>query len=262
MHRIVTLMTVERTARKRKRTGMKLSIHIAIAIGCGLIAVAEVRAQSTPTQQKPSPQQQPAQKPPAESNPFPDDTTSVPVVPTGAEPAHVPAAPATSGGAETTSLLRNDTDPAHSPDDPMPEVAGSDGFSSSLAGTGEINIPDEERTDKHGRKQQEPASQPVTAKQDESVGEFELSRKNWKAALSRYLSAQVNDPENPDVYWGIAEAQRGLGNYAEAKANYQKVVDYDDPETKHSKQAKKLLKSPEIANAPAVSANQQSTQPQ
>lgn len=137
----------------------------------------------------------------------------------------------------------------------MPDESGSEGFSSSLAGTGEVNIPNEERPDKHGRKQ-EPASQPVTAKQDESVGEFELSRKNWKAALSRYQSAQVNDPENPDVYWGIAEAQRGLGNYAEAKANYQKVVDYDDPESKHSKEAKKLLKKPELANAPAVSKNQ------
>jgi hypothetical protein len=32
-------------------------------------------------------------------------------------------------------------------------------------------------------------------------------------------------------------------------------VDYDDPESKHSKDAKKLLKSPQIANAPAVSKN-------
>jgi hypothetical protein len=46
-----------------------------------------------------------------------------------------------------------------------------------------------------------------------------------------------------------------LGDYANAKANYQKVVDYDDPESKHSKDAKKLLKSPQIANAPAVSKN-------
>jgi len=66
----------------------------------------------------------------------------------------------------------------------------------------------------------------------------------------------VTDPENPEVYWGIAEAQRELKDYANAKANYQKVMDYD-PDSKHGKEAKKLLKEPELANAPAVSKNQQ-----
>jgi tetratricopeptide (TPR) repeat protein len=242
---------------------MKLRTYIALAVGCLLAGTVSLRGQSTPAQQqKPPAQQQPAQKPPADSNPFPEDTSNVPVIPTGAEPAHAPAAPpapaAAGEGAATTStsLLKNDSDPVHSPDDPSPDNTGADGFSSSLSGTGEVNIPDEARPDKHGRKQQEPAFQQPTAKQDESVGDYELSRKNWKAALSRYQSALVNDPENPDVYWGIAEAQRGLGNYAEAKANYQKVVDYDDPESKHSKEAKKLLKKPELANAPAVSENQ------
>ena len=236
---------------------MRISIHIALALGCGLASRAGLEAQATPPpQQKPPAQSQPAQKPP-ESNPFPEDTTNIPVVPTnGDRPSAPPPAPEAGESAGTTSLLKSDSDPVHSPDDPLPDQSASEGFSSSLAGTGDVNIPDEERPDKHGRKQQEPASQPVTAKQDESVGDYELSRKNWKAALSRYQSAQVNDPENPDVYWGIAEAQRGLGNYAEAKANYQKVVDYDDPESKHSKEAKKLLKNPQLANAPTVSRSQ------
>ena len=128
--------------------------------------------------------------------------------------------------------------------------------SSSLAGSGDVNIPDEDRPEKHRRGQQQPAVKQVTAKENEDVGEFELGRKNYKAALSRYQSALVTDSENPDVYWGIAESQRGLGNYAEAKANYQKVVDYDDPESRHCKEAKKLLRNPKIANAPAVSSNQ------
>ena len=235
---------------------MKLSIHIALAVGCGLIAGVGLCAQSTPGQQQKSPaQQQPTQKSPAEANPFPEDTNNVPVVPTTAEPAPAPAVLPSAAGAGTTSLLKSDTDPVHSPDDPVQDDSASQGFSSSLAGTGEVNIPDEERPDKHGRMPQ-PAVHSETAKEDESVGDFELGRKNWKAALSRYESAVVNDPENPDVYWGIAEAQRGLGNYAEAKANYQKVVDYDDPESKHSKEAKKLLKSRELANARAVSKNQ------
>ena len=92
-----------------------------------------------------------------------------------------------------------------------------------------------------------------TAKEDEDVGNFELSRKNWKAALSRFQSALVTDPDNPDVYWGMAEAQRELKDFAHARANYQKVTEYD-PDSKHGKEAKKLLKDPELANAPAVSA--------
>lgn len=237
---------------------MKLNSHIALAVGCGLVATAGLFAQSTPPQQRPpaSTQQQPAQKPPADSNPFPEDTNSVPVVPTSGEPAPAPPAAANEESAGTTSLLKDDTDPAHSPDDPPPGVSGSDsGFSSSLNGANDVNIPDEPpRPGKH-KKGDEPAVHQETAKEDEDVGAYELSLKHWKAALSRYQSALVTDAENPDVYWGIAEAQRELKDYANAKANYQKVMDYD-PDSKHGKEAKKLLKEPELANAPAVSSNQ------
>jgi tetratricopeptide (TPR) repeat protein len=80
------------------------------------------------------------------------------------------------------------------------------------------------------------------------VGKYYLDNKNWKAALSRFESALVLDPDNPDVYWGLAESQRHLGNFADARANYQKVVDYD-PDSRHGKDARKALKDPEIANA-------------
>jgi tetratricopeptide (TPR) repeat protein len=249
------------TAQKPKRVSMKLRVHVALAAGCGLIAAFGLRAQSTPAsnQQKPQQpaQQQPAQKPPTDSNPFPQDMTKVPIVPINGEPAAAPAAaPAADEPAVTTSLLKSDTDPVHSPDDPVGDASSSDGFSSSLAGSNDVNIPEDETPAKHRRGQQEPAVHQETAKEDESVGDFELSRKNWRAALSRYQSALVTDPDNPDVYWGIAEAKRALGDYASAKANYQKVVDYDDPESKHSKEAKKLLKTPQLANAPAMSVNQ------
>ena len=236
---------------------MKLTTHIALTVGCILISAVSLVAQSAPPpqQQKP-PAQQPAQKP-TNSNPFPADTSNIPVVPTTAQPEAPPAASAPeNSGAETPTLLSNDNAPVHSPDDPVGGDTSADGFSSSLAGSGDVNIPDEDRPEKHRRSQPLPATKQVTAKENEDVGEFELTRKNYKAALSRFQSALVTDSENPDVYWGIAEAQRGLGNYTDAKANYQKVVDYDDPESKHSKQARKLLKSPELANAPAVSANQ------
>jgi hypothetical protein len=240
---------------------MKLKCYIAFAVGCGLVAAWSLHSQSTPPGQQPKPPastQQPAKKPPADANPFPEDTNNVPVVPTNGEPAAAPAPPPVEdeGSAVTTSLLKSDSDPVHSPDDPDPESAGANsGFSSSLSGSADINIPDEPKTGKH-KKTDEPPIHQVTAKDDESVGEFELSRKNWKAALSRYQSALVTDPENPDVYWGIAESQRQLGDYTNAKANYLKVVEYD-PDSKHGKEAKKLLKDPQLANAPAVSKNQQ-----
>ncbi len=240
---------------------MKLKCYIAFAVGCGLVAAWSLHSQSAPPAQQPKPPastQQPAKKPPADANPFPEDTNNVPVVPTNGEPAAAPAPPpvADEGSAVTTSLLKSDSDPVHSPDDPDPESAGANsGFSSSLSGSADINIPDEPKTGKH-KKTDEPPIHQVTAKDDESVGEFELSRKNWKAALSRYQSALVTDPENPDVYWGIAESQRQLGDYTNAKANYLKVVEYD-PDSKHGKEAKKLLKDPQLANAPAVSKNQQ-----
>jgi len=237
---------------------MKFTTHIALTVGCGLISAVGLLSQSAPpSQQQKPPAQQPAQKP-ANSNPFPEDTTNIPVVPTTAQPAAPPPASSPENtGSETTSLLKGDSDPARSPDDPVETDTSADGFSSSLAGSGDVNIPDEDRPEKHRRGQQQPAAKQVTAKENEDVGEFELSRKNWRAALSRFQSALVTDSENPDVYWGIAEAQRGLGKFADAKSNYQKVVDYEDPESKHSKEAKKLLKSPQLANAPAVSSNQQ-----
>jgi hypothetical protein len=240
-----------------KRIGMIFRFNIALGIACGLIAAVGLHAQSTSPAQQPKPpaSTQPAQKPPAESNPFPEDTKSVPVVPTDGEavPATVTPPVSDEGRAATTSLLKNDTDPARSPDDPAPGSAESDsGFSSSLSGSSDINIPDEVKPGKH-RKGDEPLVHQVTAKEDEDVGEFELGRKNWKAALSRFQSALVTDPENPEVYWGIAEAQRQLKDFANAKANYQKVLEYD-PDSKHGKEAKKLLKDPDLANAPAVSA--------
>jgi Flp pilus assembly protein TadD len=77
-----------------------------------------------------------------------------------------------------------------------------------------------------------------------------MDQKNWKAAQSRFQSALVLAPEEPDVYWGLAESARHLGNFAEARANYQKVIEYD-PGSRHAKEAQKILNDPEMANAKA-----------
>ena len=234
-------------------------------VGCALAVAVGLHAQSAPAPQQ-QPQQQPAQKPPAQrppdqkppaqANPFPEDTTSVPVVPANGEPAAATPPPAASSETTTTtSLLKNDSDPVRSPDDPTPDTSADTGFSSSLAGSNDVNIPDEEKPGKHRKLDVPEKVHQETAKEDEDVGTYELGRKNWKAALSRFQSALVTDPENPEVYWGIAEAQRQLGDYANAKVNYQKVMEYD-PDSKHAKEAKKWLKEPQLANAPAVSKNQ------
>jgi tetratricopeptide (TPR) repeat protein len=242
-----------------KRIGMKHRIQIEFALGCWFAAASLLCAQApsqSPAPGKPpaNPQQMPAQKPGPDANPFPEDTANIPVVPTTATPAVAPPAESNVDSG-TTSLLHEDTDPIKSPDDPVAGSSDSDsGFSSSLQGADDVKIPPEaERPGKH-QKADEPSHQ-ESAKVDENVGSYYLDSKNWKAALSRFQSAQVLDPENPDVYWGMAEAQRQLGDYANAKANYLKVMEYD-PDSRHSKEAKRFLKQPEIANAPAVSANQ------
>ena len=228
-----------------------------------------LRAQSAPPSQDPGTSQtnQPAdnkrptaqQAKPTEANPFPEDTTTVPVVPTNLDPAALAPAPDDSADSGTTTLLHDDTDPIKSPEDAASSGTDS-GFSSSLQGSNDVKEPEDVEKPRKHQKLAPPPHQ-VTAKDDENVGAYYLSLKNWKAALSRFESALVTDPENPDVYWGLAEAQRQLGDLANAKANYLKVVEFD-PDSKHGKEAKRILKQSEIANAPAVSANQPAAQSQ
>jgi tetratricopeptide (TPR) repeat protein len=158
----------------------------------------------------------------------------------------------------TTGLLQlpgYDLDPVHSPDEGPPNAES--GSSSSLAGidtTSSDADTDAQPAGKHGRRQEvvEPEHH-ETAPEDENVGKYYLESKDWKAALSRFESALVLDPDNPDVYWGLAESERHLGRLAEARQNYQKVMDYD-PGSRHAKEAAKALKDPEIANAKAAPA--------
>lgn len=183
-------------------------------------------------------------------NPFPEDTNSVPLMPTRDNP-NLPLPAAESG--ERLYLPEADVDPVRSPEEAGAAAeAGESSSSSSLSGMSSLLPgPDDDTTQpgKHGKKSGviEPEHQ-ETAAEDENVGAYYLENKDWKAALSRFQSALVLDPDNPDVYWGLAESDRHLGNFADARANYQKVVDYD-PDSHHGKEARKNLKEPEIANA-------------
>lgn len=258
MHRIVPL-----------NRPMKRILKIALILACCAPAIPLLRAQPSPpsqdtqpenqqkqanpqngpNQQKPASQQKPdaaAQKPTG-SNQFPEDTSSIPVVPTSDLPTAQPA-PAEDNSA-AARLPGEDADPVRSPDDPAPDAKGSnDGFSSSLQGANELKpIPDEEKPGKHSKGTEAPTHTEGVA-EDINVGSYYLERKNWRAALSRFESGLVLDPENPEVYWGMAEAQSHLGEYAKARENYEKLLEYD-PGGKHAKEARKALKEPQIANA-------------
>jgi tetratricopeptide (TPR) repeat protein len=210
-----------------------------------------------------------AQKPAGsggDANPFPGDTSSVPVLSDSATPAAPADGAADSGSsgsdsyasASRVTLAGDDVDPIRSPDDPVPDAVSDQpaDSSSSLAGlAGLLPRPDEEEQGKKKKHHKESDSidepRPETAKEDLNVGSYYLDKKNWKAAQSRYQSAMVLDPENPEVYWGLAESAYHLGDYAAAKANYLKLLDYD-PDGPHSKEARKAMKDPAVANAKDV----------
>lgn len=210
------------------------------------------QSQPAANSQNSAPAQEPSRvKTQTNRNPFPEDTNSVPVMPSKNSP-NLPPEAGEEAGSGRIPVPLEDADPVRSPEGAAAAAESSESSSSSsLAGLGNLLQPpdDETQTGKHGRKGQEIVPEHhETAAEDENVGNYYLSNKDWKGALSRFQSALVLDPYNPDVYWGLAECERQLGDFAEARANYQKVVDYD-PDSRHGKEAQKALKDPEIANA-------------
>jgi tetratricopeptide (TPR) repeat protein len=183
------------------------------------------------------------------ANPFPEDTSDVPVIPTNNS---LIAPENADNGAISAGLPlpSEDLDPVRSPDDPETEATSNTETDSSSSLSGMANLLPPAESDQPEKKRKLSVKEPThqeAASKDIDVGVYYLQTKNWKGALSRYESALVLDPENPDVYWGLAEANRHLGNFADARANYIKVAEYD-PDSRHGKDAKKALNDPEIAN--------------
>jgi hypothetical protein len=218
------------------------------------LAAAQLSAQS-PAGGAGAGQKPPAAAPQAESNAFPEDTSKVPVLPSNN--LSVPPGGSDSGSENgsdygSAPLAGEERDPVRSPDDAAPQADSGEqqDWSSSLTGMDKL-LPasDDDRQGKRKKKEAEiePEHQ-ETASEDIKVGNFYLDTKDWKGALSRFQSAMVLDPDEPEVYWGLAECERHLGDFADARAYYQKVVDYD-PDSRHGKEARKALRDPEIANA-------------
>ena len=113
---------------------------------------------------------------------------------------------------------------------------------------------------KRGRKKETEPTHQEGAAEDINVGGYYLDKKNWKAALSRFESAMVLEPGESRGLLGLGGGDRHLGNFAGARANYQKVAEYD-PDSRHGKEAVKALKQPEIANAKNTAPNPAPAQP-
>jgi hypothetical protein len=241
---------------------MKLGFTVAMVLAGCLSAAAQTPTQ-TPTppagsgQAKPATtQQKPAQTTPAttpttgSSNAFPEDTSNVPVVSTNPNDAERIANP---DGGQPMALPGVDHDPVRSPDDASAPADDEPGDNSSSSSAGMDKLLPKPGDDEPDKKKKLGAKEPTkveAASEDISVGDYYLQTKNWKAALSRFESAMVLAPENPEVFWGLAESERHLGDFAGARKYYQTVLDYD-PDSKHGKDARKALKDPEIANAQA-----------
>jgi tetratricopeptide (TPR) repeat protein len=251
-----------RTIDKGGKEIVKLLHAAAMVLAWCAIATPGVSAQSQPAPAQNPPaqpannQNKPAAPSSSNNNPFPEDENTVPVMP-DKNTINLPDAGSATG---MLALPGFDLDPVHSPDEDeaQPASGSTSSFSSSLSGIGAIDPdadPDTPPPGRHGRHDAEVPQHQETAAEDETVGKYYLAAKDWKAALSRFESALVLDPDNPDVYWGLAESERHLGRFAEARQNYQKVMDYD-PGSHHAKDAGKLLKDPEIANAKATPAAQ------
>ncbi len=216
--------------------------------------------------QNPAANPAPAQQPPrttsqTNSNPFPEDTTSVPIIPMHETP-DLPASAGGDAGNLGLPMPPDDADPMRSPEDASAEP-GDSSSSSSLSGLRDLAPPDDDTAQhgKHkGKDEQVVPEHHETAAEDESVGSYYLENKDWKGALSRFQSAMVLDPDNPDVYWGLAECERHTGDFADARANYLKVREYD-PGSRHAKEAGKALEDPEISNAKPDASGSTAPQP-
>ncbi len=201
------------------------------------------------------------------SNQFPEDTSNVPVMPSKGSLALPEGTYSGDNVPANIGLPDDNADPVKSPDDPAaePSTANQSFSSSNIPGVDKIlDRADEKAADadqqaakkkRHGgdKEADQPAEHKETSSEDIEVGKYYMERKNWKAAKSRFESAMVLSPDDPEVYWGLAESARGLGQFAEARANYKKLLDYD-PDGPHGKAARKALNDPQIANAQSATA--------
>ncbi len=187
-------------------------------------------------------------------NPFPGEDTNVPIIPAPGTPGSDAAGnpfgnPAGNAAAEPGRTPRRDTDPDGDPvrsPDGMGNYAPADGFSSSRSGLNQL--PAEDDSDARPGKSTKNKTREQLIKEDVDVGSFYLEKKDWKGAEARFQSAFTLDAENPDVIWGMAEAERHLQQFKESAEHYKLFLTYD-PDSKHGREARKALEEMEAAKS-------------
>jgi len=223
--------------------------------------------QSTPQKQGPqkpgqtkpdSPAPAPAQRPQSD-NPFPGEDTNAPIIPVepgpGADSGAGSAAPRPdrdSGRDAMPSAPRDadpDGDPVRSPDSPARQ-SSNDGFSSSRSGLNQV--PADDMSDEKPAKSGKTKTGEQVVQEDLDVGGFYMERKNWKAAQARFGAAFALDSENPEVVWGLAEAERHLQLYKEAAEHYKLFLSYQ-PDGRRGREARKALAEVQAAQPSASS---------
>ena len=210
-------------------------------------------SQGTGQQAKPGDAKQDPGKPKTSDNPFPGEDPNAPIIPVAPGPGSGAdsrsSAPRTSqSDADSGSTSRRDADPdgdpVRSPDGAANETT-DDGFSSSRSGLKQIPVEDD-NDGKPGKSTKNKTREEVV-KEDLDVGSFYMDKKNWKAAQSRFSAAFALDSENPDVVWGLAEAERHLDLYKDAAEHYKLFLSYE-PDGRRGKEARKALE--EVMAAP------------
>ena len=163
-----------------------------VLVGClvaasGLVAQSPATGDAGPAEKnKPAGDtQKPAAAPQSGSNPFPEDTSAVPVMPSGKSPA-LPAGTnyetRDDDAGAAAMLPAEDTDPVRSPEDPNPASGNANEGDSSSSLKALENLPpmlggdEPEKRRKHAPKE-EPVHQ-ETAKSDVDVGSYYLDQKN------------------------------------------------------------------------------------
>ena len=126
----------------------------------------------------------------------------------------------------TTSLLKDDTDPVHSPDDPPPGASASDsGFSSSLTGSSDVNIPDEAKPTGHRKLARAGCGSPGDGEGRRGCGHLRVEPARTGRQRCRGFSRRWS--RIPRIPMSIGEWPRRSGSsadFANAKANYLKVI--------------------------------------
>jgi tetratricopeptide (TPR) repeat protein len=199
---------------------------------------------------------------PKSENPFPGEDPNAPIIPvdpgsgSGSDSgANWHRGPNSGSGSDSGASARRDADPdgdpVRSPDGNV-HYAEDDRFSSSRSGVSLAPAGDDSEVKPGQSARSKTREQQI--KEDLDVGEFYLSRKNWKGAQARYQSAFVLDAENPDTVWGLAEAERHLQLYKEAEGHYKLFLSYE-PDGRRGREARKALEEVEAALPSAAAAS-------